>query len=48
MVRRFIRLILCLVGMVVIGGAAFYLITAPNPLPDSHWADLGAPDARNG
>jgi mono/diheme cytochrome c family protein len=48
MVRRFIRFILCLVGVAVIGGAAFYLVTAPNPLPESHWADLGAPDVKNG
>jgi mono/diheme cytochrome c family protein len=48
MVRRFIRFILCLVGVIVIGGGAFYLITAPNPLPESHWADLGVPDVKNG
>lgn len=48
MVRRFIRFILCLFGVAVIGGAGFYLITAPDPLPESHFANLGAPDVKNG
>jgi mono/diheme cytochrome c family protein len=48
MFRRFIRFVLCLVGVAVLGGAVFYLVTAPNPLPESHWANLGAPDVKNG
>ncbi|MBW9115928.1 cytochrome c [Rhizobium cauense] len=48
MVRRFVRFLLCLVGVAVIGGGVFYFITAPNPLPESHWANLGAPDLKNG
>ncbi|MGO4352426.1 cytochrome c [Rhizobium sp. RAF36] len=48
MVRRFIRFLLCLIGVAVLGGAAFYFITAPNPLPESHWAGLGEPDLKNG
>lgn len=48
MVRRFIRLLLCLIGVAVLGGGAFYLVTAPDPLPESHWAGLGAPDPANG
>lgn len=48
MVRRFIRFVLCLIGVVFIGGAVFYFITAPSALPESHWANLGAPDLKNG
>ena len=48
MVRRFIRVLLCLIGVGVLGGGAFYLVTAPDPLPESHWAGLGAPDLANG
>ncbi|MFP3542444.1 cytochrome c [Rhizobium sp. SIMBA_035] len=48
MVRRFIRFLLCLIGVAVLGGAAFYFITAPNPLPESHWAGLGEADLKNG
>ncbi|EJL55855.1 cytochrome c, mono- and diheme variants family [Rhizobium sp. CF122] len=48
MVRRFVRFLLCLVGVFVIGGAVFYFITAPNALPESHWANLGEPDLKNG
>jgi mono/diheme cytochrome c family protein len=48
MVRRFVRFVLCLVGVIVIGGAVFYFITAPSALPESHWANLGAPDLKNG
>jgi len=48
MIRRFVRFLLCLVGVAVIGGGVFYFITAPNPLPESHWANLGAPDLKNG
>ena len=48
MVRRFVRFVLCLVGAAVLGGAVFYLVTAPNPMPESSWANLGAPDAKNG
>ncbi|MDR7142924.1 cytochrome c [Rhizobium sp. BE258] len=48
MVRRFIRFLLCLIGVAVLGGAAFYFITAPNPLPESHWAGLGEADIKNG
>jgi len=48
MVRRFVRFLLCLVGVFVIGGAGFYFITAPNALPESHWANLGEPDLKNG
>ncbi|MBB3392596.1 mono/diheme cytochrome c family protein [Rhizobium sp. BK275] len=48
MVRRFIRFVLCLIGVVVIGGAVFYFVTAPDPFPESHWANLGTPDVANG
>ncbi|MBB3965559.1 c-type cytochrome [Rhizobium metallidurans] len=48
MVRRFVRFVLCLVGVAVLGGAVFYLVTAPNSMPESSWANLGAPDAKNG
>ncbi len=48
MVRRFIRFLLCLIGVAVLGGAVFYFITAPNPLPESHWAGLGEADLKNG
>jgi len=48
MIRRFVRYLLCLVGVFVIGGAVFYFITAPNALPESHWANLGDPDLKNG
>ncbi len=48
MIRRFVRYLLCLVGVFVIGGAVFYFITAPNALPESHWANLGDPDLMNG
>jgi mono/diheme cytochrome c family protein len=42
------KVLLCLVGLAVIGAGAFYFITAPDPLPESHWANLGAPDVKNG
>ncbi|EPE99325.1 c-type cytochrome [Rhizobium grahamii] len=48
MVRRFVRFLLCLVGVFLIGGAVFYFITTPNPLPESHWTNLGEPDLKNG
>ncbi|MBX4951323.1 cytochrome c [Rhizobium binae] len=48
MVRRFIRILLCLIGVAVLGGAALRLVTAPDPLPESHWAGLGAADPANG
>ncbi|TCL76068.1 cytochrome c [Rhizobium sp. BK251] len=48
MMARLIRILLCLVGLVVLGAAGFYFITAPDPLPESHWANLGAPDLKNG
>ncbi|WP_337266372.1 c-type cytochrome [Oryzifoliimicrobium ureilyticus] len=48
MVRRFIRFLLCLVGAVLIGGALFYYVTAPNPLDEAHWQNLGAADVKNG
>lgn len=48
MARRFMRFVLCLIGLAVLGGGAFYVITAPNPLPESHWANLGDPDVKNG
>jgi mono/diheme cytochrome c family protein len=48
MVARFVRWLLCLIGVAIIGFAAFYFITAPSPLPESHWANLGAPDVKNG
>jgi mono/diheme cytochrome c family protein len=47
-VRRFIRFLLCLVGVAVIGGCVFYFVTAPNPLPESQWVNLGEPDVKNG
>lgn len=42
------KVLLCLVGLGVIGAGAFYLVTRPDPLPESHWANLGAPDVKNG
>jgi len=48
MVVRLIRWLLCLVGIAVIGLAGFYFVTAPTPLPASHWSALGAPDIKNG
>lgn len=48
MVARFTRWLLCLVGIVLVGFAAFYFITRPTLLPQSHWAGLGDPDIRNG
>ncbi len=48
MVARFVRWLLCLVGLAIIGFGAFYFITAPSPLPASHWANLGDPDIKNG
>ncbi|KWV50071.1 diacylglycerol kinase [Rhizobium altiplani] len=48
MIRRFVRYLLCLVGVFVVGGAVFYFITAPTALPESHWANLGDPDLKNG
>ncbi len=48
MIARFVRWLLCLIGVAIIGFAAFYFITAPSPLPASHWANLGAPDVKNG
>src|SRR5882762_5536803 len=48
MVARFVRWLLCLAGVAVVGCAAFYFITRPQPLPDSHWSALGTPDVKNG
>ena len=48
MIARFTRWLLCLIGIAVIGLAAFYFITTPKPFPESHWASLGAPDIKNG
>lgn len=38
-------------GLVVLaaaGGAVFWAVTAPKPLPETAFADLGAPDLKNG
>jgi mono/diheme cytochrome c family protein len=48
MVARFLRWLLCLVGIVVVGAVAFYVVTRPQPFPDSHWSAVGAPDVKNG
>ncbi|HEY0122841.1 MAG TPA: cytochrome c, partial [Rhizobium sp.] len=48
MVARFVRWLLCLVGLAIIGFGTFYVVTAPSPLPASHWANLGDPDIKNG
>ncbi|MEF0939740.1 c-type cytochrome [Rhizobium sp. BR 362] len=48
MVARFVRWLLCLIGLVIIGFVTFYVVTAPSPLPASHWANLGEPDIKNG
>lgn len=42
------KVLLCLVGLAVIGAGVFYFVTRPDPLPESHWANLGAPDVKNG
>lgn len=42
------KVLLCLVGLAVIGAGAFYFVTRPDPLPESHWANLDAPDVKNG
>src|SRR5262245_43594190 len=42
------KVLLCLIGLAVIGAGAFYFVTRPDPLPESHWANLGAPDIKNG
>lgn len=48
MFARLIRILLCLIGLGAIGAVAFYVITAPSPQPDEHWAGLGDPDLANG
>ena len=48
MIARFMRWLLCLIGVAVIGFAVFYFFTEPKPFPESHWAALGAPDVKNG
>lgn len=37
-----------LTALAVLGAGAFYVVTAPDPLPETHWADLGSPDLANG
>ena len=32
----------------IVGAGAFSVVTAPDPLPASHWTDLGSPDLKNG
>lgn len=36
------------VVLAVAGGAAFWVVTKPDPLPESTFAELGAPDLKNG
>lgn len=48
MLSRMIRVLLCLVGVAVIGGAVVYVVFLPKPLPAAHWAGLGEPDLVNG
>lgn len=48
MIARFVRWLLCLIGVVAIALGAGYVVLAPSPLPESHWAGLGEPDLKNG
>lgn len=48
MAYRFHSVLAILVGTAVAVAAGFYILTKPDPLPDSQWAGLGAPDIRKG
>jgi mono/diheme cytochrome c family protein len=42
------KLIGAVVVLAVAGGVAFWVVTKPDPLPETAFADLGAPDLANG
>lgn len=48
MARRAIRAVGVLLGLGVVGAAAFLVITRPQPQPADYWAQAGEPDLRNG
>ena len=48
MLARFVRWLLCLIGVVLFGAAGFWFVTLPSPMPEEHWANLGDPDLKNG
>ena len=48
MALSFRRVFAALFGAAVVGGAGFYVLTKPSPLPDSAWANLGPADAKKG
>jgi mono/diheme cytochrome c family protein len=47
-VGRLAKTIGTLVGLGILGGAAFVYVTRPQPLPDAHWDSAGTPDVKNG
>lgn len=48
MALSFRRVLAVVVGAAVIGAAGFYVLTRPNPLPDSAWSNLGPADVKKG
>ncbi len=48
MVLTFRRVLATFVVAGVVGAAGFYVLTRPSPLPDDHWANLGAADVKKG
>jgi mono/diheme cytochrome c family protein len=48
MAGRLTKVLVSLVGLGAIGAGAFLYVTAPDPLPESHWQNLGPADPANG
>lgn len=48
MARRARKALTTLVLLAAVGAGAAWFVTKPEPLPATHWEDLGAPDLANG
>jgi mono/diheme cytochrome c family protein len=48
MASRLVKAIGVLIGLAVICGGTFLVVTRPQPQPDDYWAKAGTPDVKNG
>lgn len=48
MAARFVRWLLCIFGVILIGFLLVYFLSAPSRLPKREWANFGKPDVQHG
>lgn len=48
MVGRIAQIAVGFIAVAIVGLGAFYLVTKPSPLPSGYWANVGAPNVKNG